>query len=142
MKSPQIVVYETDGWLAGQVRRLATDNGWLVRESRRPDACLRLLAEERPAVLLLKLDRDPHDGLALLAAIAERAPDCPVVLVSDAKLEGSDQRGQLSALAFDLGARYFLFPPLQGPVIEDLAAGLLTAAIRRVVGPSAGNDDA
>ena len=142
MKLPQVVVYESDGWLADQVRRLAGENAWLVRESRRPEACLALLADSRPAVLLLRLERELHDGLALLGQVAEQAPDCPVILVSDVKMEGAEQRAQLSALAFDLGARYVLFPPLQQSVIEDLTAGLLSAAIRRVVGATADDDDA
>ena len=144
MKHPQVVVYESDGALAGQVRRLAGENAWLVRESRQPDACLQLLADVRPAVLLLKLERELLDGLTLLGRVAERAPDCPVVLVSDVKMEGAEQRAQLSALAVDLGARYVLFPPLQTPVIEDLVAGLMAAAVRRVVGTPAdeGPDDA
>jgi chemotaxis response regulator CheB len=134
MKLPQVVVYESDGWLAGQVRRLATENSWLVRDSRRAEACLQFLADTRPCVLLLRLERELHDGLTLLGQVAEKAPDCPVILVSDVKMEGAEQRAQLSALAFDLGARYVLFPPLQQSVIEDLVAGLLSAAIRRVVG--------
>src|SRR5687768_10543813 len=144
MKLPQVVVYESDGELAGQVRRLAAENAWLIRESRQPDACLQLLAEVRPSVLLLKLERELLDGITLLGRVAERAPDCPVVLVSDVKMEGAKQRAQLSALAMDLGARYVLFPPLQTPVIEDLVAGLMAAAVRRVVGSSAdeGPDDA
>ena len=142
MKHPQVVVYESDGWLADQVRRLAADHAWLVRESRHSDACLNLLADSRPAVLLLRLERELLDGLTLLGQVSERAPDCPVVLVSDVKMEGAEQRAQLSALAFDLGARYVLFPPLQQPVIEDLVAGLLGATIRRVVGAVAEDDDA
>ena len=141
MKHPHVVVYESDGWLADQVRRLAGEHAWLVRESRHADACLALLADGRPAVLLLRLERELHDGLTLLSQVAERAPDCPVVLVSDVKMEGAEQRAQLAALAFDLGARYVLFPPLQQPVIEDLVAGLLGAAIRRLVGASATDDD-
>jgi chemotaxis response regulator CheB len=137
MKLPQVVVYESDGALAAQVRRLAGENAWLVRESRQPDACLQLLAEVRPSVLLLKIERELLDGLTLLGRVTERAPDCPVVLVSDVKMEGAEQRAQLSALAMDLGARYVLFPPLQTPVIEDLVAGLMAAAARRVVGASA-----
>ena len=142
MKHPQVVVYESDGALAGQVRRLAGENAWLVRESRQPDACLQLLAEVRPSVLLLKLERELLDGLTLLGRVAERAPVCPVVLVSDVKMEGAEQRAQLSALAMDLGARYVLFPPLQTPVIEDLVAGLMGATVRRVVGAVAEDDDA
>ena len=144
MRLPQVVVYESDGSLAAQVRRLAGENSWLVRESRRPEACLQLLAEVRPSVLLLKIERELLDGLTLLDRVAERAPDCPVVLVSDVKMEGAEQRAQLSALAMDLGARYVLFPPLQTPVIEDLVAGLMAATVQRVVGTSAdeGEDDA
>jgi chemotaxis response regulator CheB len=141
MKHPQVVVYESDGWLAGQVRRLAGENAWLVRESRQPDACLQLLAEVRPSVLLLKLERELLDGLTLLGRVAERAPDCPVVLVSDVKMEGAEQRAHLSALAMDLGARYVLFPPLQTPVIEDLVAGLMAATVQRVVGTSSDEED-
>jgi chemotaxis response regulator CheB len=141
MKHPQVVVYESDGSLAGQVRRLAGENAWLVRECRRPDGCLELVSEMRPSVLLLKLERDLQDGLTLLARAAERAPDCPVVLVSDVKMEGAEQRAQLSALAMDLGARYVLFPPLQTPVIEDLVAGLMAATIRRTVGAAADEDE-
>ena len=142
MKHPQVVVYESDGWLADQVRRLAADHAWLVRESRHSDSCLNLLADGRPAVLLLRLERELLDGLTLLGRVSERAPDCPVVLVSDVKMEGAEQRAHLSALAFDLGARYVLFPPLQQPVIEDLVAGLMEATVRRVVGAAAENDDA
>ena len=141
MKHPHVVVYESDGWLADQVRRLAGEHAWLVRESRHADACLALLADGRPVVLLLRLERELLDGLTLLSQVAERAPDCPVVLVSDVKMEGAEQRAQLAALAFDLGARYVLCPPLQQPVIEDLVAGLLGAAIRRLVGASATDDD-
>jgi chemotaxis response regulator CheB len=137
MKHPQVVVYESDGSLAAQVRRLAGDNAWLVRESRQPDACLQLLAEVRPAVLLLKIERELLDGLTLLGRVAERAPDCPVVLVSDVKMEGAEQRAHLSALAMDLGARYVLFPPHQTPVIEDLVSGLMASTVRRVVGAAA-----
>jgi chemotaxis response regulator CheB len=142
MKLPQVVVYESDGWLADQVRRLAGEHDWLVRESRRPEACLALLEDSRPAVLLLRLERELLDGLTLLGQVSERAPDCPVVLVSDVKMEGAEQRAQLSALAFDLGARYDLFPPLQQPVSEDLVAGLMGATVRRVVGTAAEDDDA
>jgi chemotaxis response regulator CheB len=134
MRHPQVVVYESDGWLAGQIRRLAGENAWLVRESRNADTCLGQLADVRPSVLLLRLERELLDGLSLLGRVAEQAPACPVILVSDVKMESADQRAQLSALAMDLGARYILFPPLQTPVIEDLVSGLLTAEIHRAVG--------
>ncbi|HVK10428.1 MAG TPA: hypothetical protein VM597_16795 [Gemmataceae bacterium] len=142
MKLPQVVVYESDGWLANQVRRLTGEHRWLLRESRHADACLNLVDVSRPIVLLLKLERELLDGLSLLSRVTDVAPDCPVVLVSDVKMDGADQRAQLSALAFDLGARYVLFPPLQQPVIEDLVAGLMAATTRRVVGWAAEDEDA
>lgn len=134
MKHPQIVVYETDGWLAAQVKRLAAENGWLVREVRDASACIALLCDGRPSVLLLKLEKDLLEGLTLLTDCRTNAPDCPVVLVSDVKMDGAAQRMQLMTLAFDLGARYVLFPPLQQPIIEDLVAGFMAATIQRVVG--------
>ena len=136
MKLPQVVIYESDGFLAAQTRRLAKENGWLVRESRRPDSCVGLVSEVRPSVLLIRLGGDLQDGLSLLCDVVTTAPDCPVILVCDAKLEGADLRAQLSALAFDLGARYIIFPPLQQPVIEDLVSGLMFATIGRVVSPN------
>lgn len=142
MKYPQVVVYESDGSVARLVRRLADENSWLVREPRRAEACLELLADFRPSVLILKLDDELHDGLKLLAEVTRLAPRCPVILVSGVKMEGAEQRAQLSALAFDLGARYTLFPPLQQPVIEDLVSGLLSACIRRTLGTSIESDDA
>lgn len=134
MKLPQVVVYETDGWLAEQVRRLATENSWLVRESRQAEQCVAFLREQRPAVLLLKLDKDLVEGLTLLTHVVEQAPECPVILVLDVKMDGAAQRVQLSTLAFDLGARYVLYPPLQQPVIEDLVAGFMAATVQRVLG--------
>ena len=131
MRHAQIVVFETDGFLAAQVGDLAQENGWLVREARHADACVSLLSANSPAVLLLKLGRKMIDELSLLARLHEQAPDCPVIVVSDGKLDGADQRMNLAGLAHDLGARYIMFPPLTRPTIEDVVAGLLEATIQR-----------
>jgi chemotaxis response regulator CheB len=131
MRYPQIVVFERDGWLAAQVQELGREHSWLVRESRQADACVQLLREARPAVLLLKLERKLIDELTLLARLQEKAPDCPVIVVSDVKLDGAAQRMSLAGLAYDLGARCVLFPPLTHPVIEDLVVGLMEATIER-----------
>lgn len=128
MKHPQVVVYETDGALAESLRRFAAEHGWLLRESRQADACVALVTDTRPSVLLLKLERELLDGLTLLDRVVAA---CPVILISDVKMEGAEQRAQLSALAFDLGARYVLFPPLQQPILEDLVSGVMAATIER-----------
>ncbi len=131
MGHPQIVVYEGDGWLAAQVTPLAREHDWVVRESRHAHACLTFLTDARTAVLLLKLNRDLHDELSLLATVYERVPDCPVIVMSDAKMEGNAERTALAGLAYDLGARYVLFPPLMRPIIEDLVVGFMETSIKR-----------
>jgi hypothetical protein len=131
MQHPQIVIYEADGWLAAQVVELAREHSWLVRESRRPEACLALLHDCRPAVLLVKLDRKMIDEFQLIAAARERVPECPIAVFSDVKFEGAAQRASLAGLAYDIGVRYVMFPPLTKTLIEDVTAGLMTAAIAR-----------
>ena len=132
MRHPQLVVYESDGYLAAQVGDVARENGWIVRESRRPETCAAFLSEARPALLLLKLERKLIDELTLLAHLNATVPDCPVVVFSDLKLENAAQRANLAGLAYDLGARYIMFPPLTRHVIEDIVTGLMEATIHRL----------
>jgi len=130
MRYPQVVIYDSDDWLATQVAEVARENGWLVRESRQADACLQLLREARPSVVLLKLGPKALEEMTLLSRLTRHVPDCPVVLVSDAKLDVAG-RHDLVGLAYDLGARYVLMPPLTRSVIEDVVVGLLEATIQR-----------
>ena len=131
MNRSQLLVYENDGWLAAQVKELCRENGWLLREPRQTDACLDLLRESRPSVLLLKLERKLIDELSLLATVRERLPECPVIVFSDVKFDSANQRATLAALAYDLGARYVMFPPLTHQLVEDLTVGLMLATIQR-----------
>jgi DNA-binding response OmpR family regulator len=131
MRHPQIVVYEDTGELAALLEPLAKENGWLLRESRQPAACLNLLKQVRPSVLVLKL-RDLLAEFDLISRLNEQAPEVGIILVSDVKLESSDQRLNLSGLAYDLGASYVMFPPMEGPILEDLVAGLMIIARTRM----------
>lgn len=131
MNYPQVVIYESDGWLAAQARDLARDSGWLLREPREPDACLSLLREARTSILLLRLERKMIDEFNLLATVRERVPECPVIVFCDAKLDSVSQRLSIAALAYDIGARYVMFPPLTRTLVEDIVAGLMTASIQR-----------
>jgi len=142
MRLPQIVIYESDGWLAAQTVDVARDNGWLVRESRHADACLTFLREARPSILLLRLESKPVDDLTLLTTLHAKTPDCPVAVFSNAKLDGASQRAHLAGLAYDLGARFVMFPPLTRTVIEDVVSGLMAAAIKRSGLRQEGADDA
>jgi hypothetical protein len=136
MKSPLLVVFAPDGWLAKQLRELAAARKWLVREARQLGAAKGCL-DGRPTVLFVQFDphKSPTDALKAIADVHLAHPDVAVVAVSDAKLPEED-RAVWSATALDLGARSVLFPPLTRPVLEDLAGSLLTAVLRRVGGPA------
>src|SRR5205085_3844863 len=120
--------------LGKQLRELAAESRWLVREVRQPAAALALLGDGRPTVLVAQAD--PHDekaaALALVADAHRRCPDAAAVVVSDVKLSEAD-RVAWTAAALDLGARYVLFPPLARPVLEDVVSGLMAAVVRRTV---------
>ncbi len=135
MKSPRVIVLELDGWLARQLRELAAESRWLIRAVRGVDTALSHVLERSPAVLLVQFE--PSDEktqpLALIADVHRLAPDVPVIAVADSKLPDAERAAWTAAL-LDLGARYVLFPPLTKSVLEDVVSGLLTAAIRRVVG--------
>jgi hypothetical protein len=134
MRSPQIVIFEADGWLAKQLRELAGENRWLVQSVRSTDTALSL-ARRQPAVLLVQFEpaEDSPVPLQLIADIHRLAPDTPVVAVADVKLPDGERAAWTAAL-FDLGARFVLLPPLTKPVLEDVISGLMTATIRRVIG--------
>ena len=131
MRHPRLVIYERDGFLAEQVRELAREHRWVVRESRQADACLKILRDPGPAVLLIKVDKEALDGMALIGRAFESAPHCPLALFFDEKQEGAGQRALLAGLAYDLGASAVVFPPLTQSAVEDLAAGLMAGAVAR-----------
>jgi succinylarginine dihydrolase len=135
MKHPQVIVLEPDGWLAKQLRELAGENRWLIQPTRSVDTALSLAGGRGPAVLLVQVElaEDKPEAIAIVADVHRLASDVPVVAVSDVKLSDADRAAWTAAL-LDLGARYVLFPPLTRPVLEDVVSGLMTAAIRRVVG--------
>jgi len=135
---PQLVVFDSDGWVAKQLAELAGESRWLMRQPRTRDSTLALFGEQRPTVLFIRVDpSDENDeALALLTDVHRRDPDAAIVAVSAVKLPDAD-RATWTALLFDLGARYVLFPPLTKPVLEDLASGLMASAVRRVMGDDA-----
>jgi hypothetical protein len=137
VRYPQLVVYEPDGWIAKQLRELAGESRWLLREARQLAVCRTALRQPRPTVLVLhvELDRGRAEALQLLADVSARQSDVAAVVVSDVKMD-ADERATFTALAFDLGARYVLFPPLHRPILEDLVSGLMAAAVRRTTSAS------
>lgn len=131
MRAPRIVILGLDDWLAKQLRPLAEEHRWLLGDYRQPNAARAALGD-RPTVLLLQVDphADHSPGLALLAEVHHAFPDVAIVVISDGKLP-DDDRARWTAVAFDLGAAFVLFPPLTGPVLEDLVGGLMAALLPR-----------
>lgn len=136
MRYPQVVILEADDWIARQVRELAAENRWLLKQPRQIDHALSLARESRPTVLLVQFEplADQPGPLALIADTHRLAPDVPAVAVSDVKLPDAE-RAAWTASLLDLGARHVLFPPFAKPVLEDVVSGLMAAVIARAAPP-------
>jgi hypothetical protein len=119
MRHPRLVIYESGRRLAALLQATANERRWLLREPRQPAACLRLLGEGGPAVLVLKVGRNLETELALLERVTWLCPEARTVLVGDA------DPGPLAALAWDLGADYVLFPPYPSERLIEVVVGLM-----------------
>lgn len=132
IRTPQIVVLGFDDWIAKQLRPHAEEHRLLLSDVRQPRAALALLDPLRTTVFIAQVD--PHaeesPALAALAEALRRDPRLAAVVVSDGKLP-DDDRSRWTAAVLDLGASYVLFPPLTGPVLEDLVGGLMAALLPR-----------
>ena len=103
MRYPQLIVHDSDGWVARQLVELAGESRWLLREPKTLDAVLKFVGDVRPTVLFLRIDpaADKNTDLALLAELHRLSPDAAVVAVSDVKLPDADRIAWTSVL-FDL----------------------------------------
>jgi len=143
MRLPQVVVYENPGSPAQQLEKLTRERdwtlaqllesmtrerGWLLREARQRPACLRLVREQPLSVLVVKLERKLIDELTLLSRVHTAVPRVPIIVVNEVKLD-AEQRGNLTTVAYDLGATCVVFPPYTQSVIEQLVAHLMTGMI-------------
>jgi hypothetical protein len=136
MRSPQILVWESDGWMARQLRELVTEHRWVLRPVRSARRLRQLLNGSGicgVCLLQFELWSDRREPIELIAEMHSRWPDIPVVAVSDVKLPEAERAAWTAAL-FDLGARYVLFPPLTKVVLEDVVSGLMMACLKRVIG--------
>ena len=132
MRAPQLVIVETDGWIARLLGDLTTENAWLVRGTRSAESAVALVRARRPSVLVVQVDPadDKSPALEIISDANRLCPDVPVIAVSDVKFNDADRVAWTASL-FDLGARYALFPPLTRPVLEDVVSGLMGAATVR-----------
>jgi hypothetical protein len=119
MRRAQVVVYEADGRLADLLREPARKHRWWLREVRHAGRVPELLQPGGPAVLVLKVGRDLERELGLLEKVAWLYPDTATVVVGDA------DSAALADLAWDLGARLVLCPPLPRAHLPEIVAGLM-----------------
>jgi DNA-binding NarL/FixJ family response regulator len=120
MHSQQLLVYEHDGRLTRLLHdTVQAQRGWL-RELRHPEACLNLLRREGRAVLVLAIGRNLEREFGLLEEVTWRFPDTAVVVVGDT------DHAALAALAWDLGARFVLMPPLPRERLPEIVQGLMS----------------
>jgi len=117
MKHAQVLVYESDGKLAERLAESRERSGFRLAEIRKMDACLASLRRHGPGVLVLRLGRDLERELTLLERVTWLFPETASIVVGDTA------NAALAGLAWDLGARFVLFPPQ--PV--ELLAGLVEA---------------
>jgi hypothetical protein len=109
--------------------------GWLLREPRQGQACLRLLHRGGPSVLVLQLSGNGETELALLDQAAWFYPDVLIVVV------GAEAHRPLIPLAWDLGATAVIIPPRIREQLQTTVLGLMQGAVPPFSATSAGSPD-
>ena len=119
MRYPQVLVYENDGRLAELLRRESEARRWSLREPRRQESCLRLLARGGPSVLVLKVGTDLTREFTLLERVSWLHPEAATVVAGDT------ENPALAGLAWDLGASFVLFPPFLRRELPEMVTRFL-----------------
>ncbi len=118
-----------------QVRPAKRPRGWLLREPRQGQACLRLLRRGGPTILVLQLSGDGEAELGLLDQAAWLYPEVLIVVV------GAEAHRPLVPLAWDLGATAVIVPPQARERLQETVLGLMQAAAAPVSVAGAGSPD-
>jgi DNA-binding response OmpR family regulator len=121
VRAPQIVVCESERWVAELLRGTAEVWQWPLRELRDEVAVLRALRQGGPSVLVLEIGGDLERDLALLGRLTWLCPEACCVAVS--QMASTD----LTGLAWDLGADFVLAPPLPRDALLPVILGLMEA---------------
>ena len=122
MRQATVVSFGLQGAAAELLQALAARHGVWVRDVQQAKACRHLLRTGGPAVLVLKLGRDLEQELALLEETSRLSPDTATVVVGDT------DHPAVAGLAWDLGARYVLFPPQPVELLGDIVFRFLGEA--------------
>jgi DNA-binding NarL/FixJ family response regulator len=119
MRQAQVLAYGVEGPVAGRLQELAQGRGLSLREVGNPRACLNLLRQGGPAVLVLKLGRNLVQELTLVQEVGSVFPEVSVVVFGDT------DHPALAAFAWDLGAACVLFPPQPVELLPEVVLRLL-----------------
>src|SRR6516225_5897008 len=120
MRYPQILVYESDGRLAELLRREQSLENCSLREPRRMESCLRLLAGGCPSVLVLKAGRDLIREMTLLERVCSLYPAVTAVVIEESG------NAALAGLAWELGAAFVLSSPYSVQELVDIVRSFLS----------------
>jgi hypothetical protein len=119
MRRAQVVIAETDGRLLELLRERAAAHGWWLREVGHAGRVVGLLRQGAGSVVVLRTGRDLEREFAALERIGRLFPETATVVVGDA------DHPALAGLAWDLGARFVLFPPLPREQLAEIVGGLM-----------------
>lgn len=119
MRNAQLITFGVDDDAAERLQPLLRDRGVGLRITRNPKACLNLLRQGAVGVLLLRVGRHLESEFALLAQVSRLFPEVAAVVWGDA------DHPRLAGLAYELGARAVLLPPLDQDRLHDVLRRLL-----------------
>jgi hypothetical protein len=119
MHHAQVIVWGLEGAALESLRELAQGRAVWLREVSKRSACLKLMRQGGPGILVLRLGRDLEEELSLLDEVSRLFPEQATIVVSDAV------HAALSGLAWDLGARYVLSPAQAPHLLREVVEGYL-----------------
>ncbi len=122
MRSPQLIVYESEQWIADLLRGTAEMWQWSLRELRESEACLRALRQGGPSVVVVEISHNLEHDLKLIEQFAWLCPKAALVAVLGVS------QPDLLGLVWDLGATYVLAPPTPRDSLLTLVFGLMESA--------------
>lgn len=121
-----ILVVDDEEKIRRALRGVLADEGYAVAEAADGRHALHLVEETRPRLAIVDVWMPELDGVELLAALRERVPGLPVIVISGHGLVETAMR------VTELGAAQFLEKPFSLDSLLDSVARALGRARRRV----------
>jgi len=119
MRNAQLITFGIDDDAAESLHAVVRDRGVGLRVTRNSKACVNLLRQGAVGVLLLRVGRHLESEFALLAQATRQFPQVDAVVWGDA------DHPRLAGLAWELGARAVVLPPLDQERLHDVLRRLL-----------------